>query len=381
MNVIDRFLKTFAHEEPDHVPSFVQGIMEGFIEQWARKYDTDDADIEPILTPLKDCTVHVHLGFESSWCGFPGPSVTVSEIAKKACQRANERLPADQKALGYSIAQNGSLRRTTILPNGRPHGWQVEGTLNTRELWEDFYDGYAVGNMPANSADLFNQSLKEAVKHDFLVIPSTGLLSEPLIGSVGIGGMGRFARKDPAFFRQVLDTLMKPTYAKMAVMCESDAPLIIVPDDCAYKGRPIMSPAMYEAFILPHLKRMVDMAHRVGKKIFLHSDGFIEPYYPLFIKIGLDGHQSLEPAAGMDLKHLKQTYGDMLVLIGNMDCSRLLPYGTSAEVGAVAKKCLEDGKSGGGYVFSPCTDLTDSCTLENAETMMKVYKEYRVYKK
>ncbi len=103
MNVIDRFVKTFAHEEPDHVPSFVQGIMEGFIEQWARKYDTDDADIEPILTPLKDCTVHVHLGFESSWCGFPGPGVSVSESSPCHPLRRGWRVrdrPGDARGAG-----------------------------------------------------------------------------------------------------------------------------------------------------------------------------------------------------------------------------------------------------------------------------------------
>src|SRR5271157_1553196 len=374
MDVLERFLTVFDHEEPDHVPSFVQGMMEGFIEQWARKYDTDEADFEPILTPVKDCTIHVRLGFESSWCGFPGANATVSEAAQDACRRANENLPAEQKAMGYHIDQNGSLRRATILATGRSHGWQVEGVLNTREKWEEFYDGYNVGEVQSNAADIYNQSLEIALRSDFLPIPSVGLLSEPLIGSVGIGGMGRFGRKDPAFFRKILDTIIQPSYAKMAAICESDAPLVIIPDDCAYKGRPIMSPAMYEEFILPYLKHMVDMGHKAGKKVFLHSDGFIEPYYPLFIKIGLDGHQSLEPAAGMDLAHLKEAFGNKLVLIGNIDSSRLLPFGTPEEVTAVVKKTIEDGKPGGGYVFS-------SCTLENVEVMMQTYKQCRDYTK
>ncbi len=69
------------------------------------------------------------------------------------------------------------------------------------------------------------------------------------------------------------------------------------------------------------------------------------------------------------------------MLIGNMDCSRLLPYGTAAEVVTATRKCLEEGKPSGGFVFSPCTDLTDACTLENVEAMMHSYKRFREYAK
>ncbi|GAB4319352.1 MAG: hypothetical protein Kow0069_22830 [Promethearchaeota archaeon] len=379
MDLIERFLTTFDHEEPDRVPSFVQGVMPGFMDQWLAKYEESIEDEDVVLTPVKDVTLHVHLGFDSSWCGVAGPKVTVSEDARMACERANEALSPEQRVAGYHVTQAGTLRKTTILPNGRPHSWMVEGTLTTREAWESFYDGYHVGDPPANAVDLLDKSLEAALAKGHLLVPSVGLLVEALLASVGVLGIAKFSRRDPSFFRRVCATIAEVSVKKMKVVADSKAPLVVIPDDCAFKGRPIMSPHAYEEFVLPHLKEVVRIVHAAGKKVFLHSDGYVEPYYPLFDKAGLDGHQSLEPAAGMDLAALKEKWGDRFVLIGNLDCSRLLPLGSPGEVVAATRECLKVGAPGGGYVFSPCTDLTDACKLSNVEAMMAAFKKYGKY--
>ncbi len=379
MDTLERFLTVFRHEEPDHVPTFVQGVMNLFTQQWLEKYEDGLSDEQVVLTAVKDVTLHCHLGFESSWCGISTPGQRWGERAEAACRKANEDLDPEMKAQGYSINQAGTLRRTTILPNGELHGWMVEGTLDTEEKWEAFYEDYYVTEINQVAVDAYDQAMPVALAHNHLLIPSTGLLMEPLIATVGVLGIGKFCRRNPKYFEEILDTLMQAPLKRIEALCQTQAPIIVMPDDCAYKGRPIMSPANYERFIIPRMQQMVDRAHQAGKKIFLHSDGFIEPYYPLFIKIGLDGHQSLEPAAGMDLKHCKETYGDDFVLIGNIDSSRLLPYGSTDEVVAATKQCLRDGAPGGGYVLSPCTDLTDSCTLANAEAMMAAWKKYGHY--
>ena len=90
----------------------------------------------------------------------------------------------------------------------------------------------------------------------------------------------------------------------------------------------------------------------------------------------------MEPAAGNDLADLLERYGDRFSFIGNMDCSRLLSYGTPQEVHDEVKRTLEigmSGKNGWGYVFSPCTDFINTNTLENAEAMMAAWKKYSYF--
>ncbi|MHA1698694.1 MAG: uroporphyrinogen decarboxylase family protein, partial [Promethearchaeota archaeon] len=199
------------------------------------------------------------------------------------------------------------------------------------------------------------------------------------IGSIGIDSIGRFAYTDPDLLEKICNTIMISAYKRMEFISKADVPVIIIPDDCAYKGRPILSPRLYKKFIMPHFARMIKIAHGKGKLVMFHSDGYVEPYYEMLIDAGLDAHESLEPTAGNDLKLLKEKYGNRLSLVGNIDCSILLPYGTHQEVIEATKKCLKDGAPGGGYMFSPCTDLTDSCRLDNVEVMMETYKKYRNY--
>ena len=218
-----------------------------------------------------------------------------------------------------------------------------------------------------------------SLKKPHLLIPTCGIIMEPMISMLDMGKMSYFARRKPQFFRKVIDFIMEPQLAKFKLMCESDAPILMTPDDCAYKGRPILSPAHYKEFIIPQMKKMIDMAHKAGKLQIFHSDGYVEPYYNDFIEIGLDAHQSLEPTANMDLATIKAKYGDKISLIGNMDCSILLPFGTPQEVIESTKQTLKAGMPNGGYMFSPCTDLTDSCKLKNVEAMMATWKKYNNY--
>ena len=125
---------------------------------------------------------------------------------------------------------------------------------------------------------------------------------------------------------------------------------------------------------------MNDYLHKRGLLSFYHSDGYTEPYFPGLINAGFNGIQSLEPAAGMDIKHLKETYGDQVTLIGNLDCSRLLPFGTEQDVIDATRQNLADAMEGGGYILGPTTDIIDSIKPENIKTMMETVHKYGWYK-
>ncbi|MHA2088847.1 MAG: uroporphyrinogen decarboxylase family protein, partial [Promethearchaeota archaeon] len=116
-----------------------------------------------------------------------------------------------------------------------------------------------------------------------------------------------------------------------------------------------------------------------GKYAVFHSDGYTEPYFEGLIEAGFKAVESLEPMAGMDLKYLKEAYGDKLCLIGNIDVSELLPFGTTDDVKESVKKCINDAAEGGGYILSPCTDITNACKIENILTMISATKEYGKY--
>ncbi len=110
----------------------------------------------------------------------------------------------------------------------------------------------------------------------------------------------------------------------------------------------------------------------------MHSCGNITELLPNIIAAGVDAWQTLEPASGVDFKFIKETYGDKLTLVGGIDASRILPFGTKEEVIAHAKERLEVGKPGGGYIAGCSHDLMD-IPLDNLIACRDTIREYRNY--
>ncbi len=76
-----------------------------------------------------------------------------------------------------------------------------------------------------------------------------------------------------------------------------------------------------------------------------HTDGNIMQFVDDFFSMGIDGYQSIEPYAGMDIGFIKQKYGDKVLLMGNIDCARTLPFGSKEEVVKETIECMKQAFS------------------------------------
>jgi hypothetical protein len=382
MDLEELIVKSLKHEEIPRVASFLQGVMPNFQRQWAEKYEDLVTDDDIGLTGTKDCTLHMSLGIDSSWAGFGGPYYRAPKEHAQIVAAAQNKLSAEDRSKGYSIGINGGLYRTVYFQEtNTTNHFLVEGTIQTEQEWLEWYKDWEIMPESGDPIKIFNDSYHKALnfKKPHMLIPSTGLIMEPLISQIPTSRIAYFARKNPSFLHKICDFIVEPTLRKAKLMAESDAQVIIVPDDCAYKGRPILSPSLYREFIIPRFKKVIDIMHKAGKLVMFHSDGVVEPYYNDLISIGLDAHESLEPVAGNNLADLKARYGNRLAFVGNIDCSILLTYGPPDLMVKTVKETLRAGMPGYGYMFSPCTDFIDTNKLELAELMMETYRKYRDY--
>lgn len=382
MDFLQNYLTMLRRDgEPDYVPSFVQEIMPKIYRDADDYFYINDIDVDLLPLGLKDVTIHKALGFDSTWVTPPHGERVFSDESDALWKKLNNELSERQKKQGYKINRHGTLVKETIL-NGFPYTYQHEGVLKTEDLFRRWYEGSYVSEPSedrGHPVERINRTVENGLKNDFLPVFATNLVVEPILATIGLFGFARYSRTNPDFVRYVIEKNLELSNQKLDLILQSKAPVVIIPDDCAYKNRTILDPKQYRDFVIPHFRRMVKKCHKKDKLVIFHSDGFVEPLYPLLIDIGVDAHDSLEPAAGMDLVHLKKEYGDKITLIGNIDVSNLLPYGTREEVAVATKECLKAGGPGGGYIFAPCTDLTNSCNFDNVITMMNTYRKHRNY--
>ena len=105
--------------------------------------------------------------------------------------------------------------------------------------------------------------------------------------------------------------------------------VFFIGNDFGSRNGPLLSPAQFDRFMLPHLKRLIDLGHAYGLKVQLHCCGGFEPLIPAMIAAGLDGLHALQPCCrGMDLAALKSRYGGRILFNGAIDSQHVLIQGT-----------------------------------------------------
>lgn len=86
-----------------------------------------------------------------------------------------------------------------------------------------------------------------------------------------------------------------------------------------------------EEYIFSYHAEMVSHIHRHGMKAIKHSDGVMWPIMDHMVEAGFDGMHPIQPQC-MDITQAKAKYGKRICIMGNIDCTHLLPTGTTEEV-------------------------------------------------
>ena len=102
-------------------------------------------------------------------------------------------------------------------------------------------------------------------------------------------------------------------------------------DDLGSQKAPLVSPYIFETFLKPCYKRLVDAAHEMGVHIWLHTCGNVLPFMEDFIEIGFDVIHPIQKRT-MDAAQVAAKYGDRICILAGFDVQRVIPYGTEEDV-------------------------------------------------
>jgi uroporphyrinogen decarboxylase len=183
----------------------------------------------------------------------------------------------------------------------------------------------------------------------------------------------------PEFVHRLLNRVLEVNIAVARNAVRAGADVIQLGDDYAGTHGPFVSPRVFKEFMQPRLRKMVEAIHEEGAKVIKHSDGNLWPILEMLVDTGIDGLHPIEPLAGMDIGEVKCRYGDRICVLGNIDCSYLLPHGTTAEVEAAVRECIHKASFGGGHVICSSNSIHSSVKPENYLAMIKAAKKYGRY--
>ena len=373
MSARKRVIQALNHEEPDCIPLFCQILMPGFerelLNYWGDSYTKE----RKYKLSYRNFNLEYKLGFDMSW-GFDSFPIFIPQ--KHMQEYPIPKLSDNNKYIDI----NG---RIFLKQKDTDMGvaYYLKNYLDTEEKADYFHETYFAieWEEAPNFARNINKRLRKFPTDEFVPCCHLDPILEPLWQGLGLGLLIKLIRKNKSKIKHYIELRAKKLITAAKLNAETDFDVFFICDDTALKNTTMLNPKYHRELIIPAYKQAVQILRKAGKYVCFHSDGFTEPYFDGLIEAGFSGVESLEPMAGMNLKHLKETYGDKLCLIGNIDVSQLLPFGTKDDVRNAVKQCIRDAGEGGGYILSPCTDITNSCKLENVLTMISATKKYGVY--
>jgi hypothetical protein len=128
-----------------------------------------------------------------------------------------------------------------------------------------------------------------------------------------------------------------------------------------YEGTDFWSPRLYREFILPTLRRDVDLVHQAGASYaYIITTGMM-PVADLILEAGVDVIVGVDPGMGKGtaLAEVRQKLGGKVALWGGVSGPLVVEEGTEADVRAAIEEAMAELGSTGRFILSPVDNVRE----------------------
>jgi hypothetical protein len=266
----ERFLRTMRYAEPDRVPYFEEGIRKEVIKAWRKQGLPSNADLSRM---------------------FPSDG--------------REEIELDLEP--------------------RPIFRKWPGSRNELDILRSALDPQDSGRLPKN----WSKRVRAWKTRDHVLMLR---VHRGFFLSLGVQGWDRFTevisllKKDPQFIHEAMD-VQGEFAAKLAekVLGEVEIDAAVFSEPIGGNDRPLLSPLMYEQFVLTSYQPLLEVLKRYGiETIIFRTFANARLLIPSILKWGFDCLWACEVnIEAMDYRDLRREFGRGLRLIGGIDLDAL----------------------------------------------------------
>ena len=181
---------------------------------------------------------------------------------------------------------------------------------------------------------------------------------------------------NPGMPQYVMERIAEVHIQNLSTVLETAGDLIDIVyfyDDVASQSSLLVSPEMYDKFIKPYHKSVIDLATKYGKPTMMHCCGSVYQLIENFIDMGLRILNPIQPSAkDMNPEKLIEKFGGRIVFHGGIDIQKFLPFATPEEVKEKVDYTCNILGSFGGYIMSGSHHIQGDTSLENVLAMYGV---------
>ena len=223
--------------------------------------------------------------------------------------------------------------------------------------------------------DAIRYVVSELGKTHFIIGRSPVDGTFPFQNTVGMENLLIRMITEPEFVKRAVDVYVNRSIAYINAMLDAGCDAVMTTDDYSDNRGPIMGPDRFKTFILPGLVRQVEAVHARDGYFVKHTDGNVWSILDMLVDAGIDGWHGIQPSIGMDLKLLKERYGEKLCFFGGVNCETLVA-GTPEQIRSEVKYAVENAGAGGGLVITCGNVLQPGTLLENYLEARQAVRDY-----
>jgi uroporphyrinogen decarboxylase len=176
----------------------------------------------------------------------------------------------------------------------------------------------------------------------------------------------------------ILDKVTEQAIIRASSYTKAGVDILYLGDDIGMQSRIMMSVELYQTWLKPRLKRVIDAAKALNPDLIViyHSCGYIFPFIDKLIDAGVDVLNPIQTES-MDYREVVAVFGDRLSFHGCIGTQRLMPFGTPDEVRAAVKECLDSMGPRGGMMVAPTHILEPEVPWENILAYAEACRAYK----
>ncbi len=356
-----RFLKAINKEKTDRLPVTTHHVMESFLNKYVDGIDTQEFFDKFGFDPINWVSTSA---FNSAKGEYFDPIHTQLEFLQaRRVVSDNWRYKIDELE-GYEYHTNRFSivtpeKELSMILQSNEHTTQLMEHLIKEKAYIDIIAKYLTH--PKCDVDAVNTAASEYGER--------GLIRGHIIGFDGFGQPGCWQDlsclvgieklimatfEDPEWVHTCLKVLQdrKITYIRSLKGANYD----IIELGGGDASTTVISPDIFETFVAPYDKPLIDLAHEVGQKIVYHTCGGMMPILENIADMNPDAMETFTPVGmGGDarLAEANKRVGDKVCMIGGFDQFHYFTGCTETETRKEVRRCFEEAGEGGGYILCP----------------------------
>jgi hypothetical protein len=264
---------------------------------------------------------------------------------------------------------------------------EVDTTWTTEHLLKNVGDLEAYLELPE---EFFAEEIDVARLHeDDARVGERGIVmvdtEDPICAAASLFSMEDFltvALTEPALLHRLLEKLARPLYARTEFVAKAFPGHLWRIYGPEYAAEPFLPPRLFQEYVVRYTEPMVKAIRKHGGFARVHCHGRLNAVLDLICQMGADATDPIEPPPHGDvsLDYVRRTYGDRLVLFGNIELADIESMEPTA-FERLIRQTLADGTwgDGRGFVLMPSAapngrQITPQI-LKNYETMVRLVEK------